>query len=595
MGKRKGPLLYLLASCLAYLYVWVILDLPLFHHNGRRPFLLDADFIAPFLRYVAGPVDCLASLVTQLCYYQWLGALTIFLILATIYAATTAILQAFGRPARLVSLLPAALGIFLLQQHITVFPLLSFAFSLCMAAVFVRCNSLPLPLRLAIFTSLSVVTCYVAGGTALLFALVCALNALLLEKKRGLAGLYLVFGALIPYALGTVLFEPNRTLQYFIGAPLEESSSDLHPLKIIWYALCPIAIIGTVHVRYLRTYGVRALRLACILVLVLLCSVMVRNRFYVYNRGALHLYAENGEWQKALDYAQRFPDQATIMTAHIVNHSLYHTGRLPNDMFDYPQFRYGQVLLLGGDELDVFPRAANRRSDVYYHLGRIDQAERWAHEVLTNQGFLVPALRRLVSINLLNGRPEVARVYAGVMRKTITHRNLGAEILAQLDDGELLAADQEMNAIRPLLPRTDYVGEWTTRDILTQQLQEAPSNRMAFEYLMAHLLIIGDIMGFGQNVFRAEAFGHRELPRTYEEACLCYTLVTRQSPPNLGLEVREDTAIKFERFMELYRKYGSDRREAWEVLKREFGDTYWFFDLFGRSGSLPPPDFDGKQ
>jgi hypothetical protein len=117
---------------------------------------------------------------------------------------------------------------------------------------------------------------------------------------------------------------------------------------------------------------------------------------------------------------------------------------------------------------------------------------------------------------------------------------------------------------------------------------------MAFEYLMAHLLIIGDIMGFGQNVSRAVGFGHRELPRAYEEACLCYTLVTKQPPPNLGLKVREETVVRFDRFMALYQKYESDRRQAWEVLKGEFGNTYWFFDLFGRTGALPRPAFDGE-
>lgn len=597
MEKKKGPMLYLLASFLAYPFIWVILDLPSLYHDRRRPFLLDADFVAPFLRHVGGPIDALASLVTQLYYYPWLGALTLFLILATLYAATTVILQAFGRPSRLASLLPAALGFFLLQAHITVFPLLSFVFSLCMAAVFIRCNVLPLLLRLAIFTALSALTCYVAGGTALLFALICALNGQIIQKQRRLLVAYLVLGALIPYAVGTALFEPNRTLQYFAGAPLEAASPDLHPLELTWYALLPLAIIGTAYTKKLRLPYLRALRLSCILGLALLGFVMVKNRFFRYTPMALDLYAENGEWGKALNYARRFSTQATVMTAHIVNHSLYHLGRLPHDMFDYPQFRNDRVLLLGmGDkEQEVFPRADNRRSDVYYWLGRIDQAERWAHEVLTNQGFHGPALRRLISINVLKNRPKAARMYAGVLQRTLTHRTLATDLIAQFERGALLASDPEINSIRPLLPKTDYVGEWTTRDLLNQQLSEMPTNRMAFEYLMAHLLITGNIMEFGQNVHRAEAFGHRELPRAYEEACLVYTLATGKTPPNLGLTVREDTRKRFERFMELIRKHHRDRRAGWEATQGDFGNTYWFFKLFGRSGSVGPPDFDTKQ
>jgi hypothetical protein len=264
-------------------------------------------------------------------------------------------------------------------------------------------------------------------------------------------------------------------------------------------------------------------------------------------------------------------------------------------MFDYPQFRYGQVLLLQDDKLNSFTRVANRRSDVFYHLGRIDQAERWAHEVLTTQGFLGHALSRLVSIHVLKDQPRAARVYAGMMQKTLTHHSQGTDLIAQFEKGELLAADPEINALRPLLPKADHVGTWTSQDILTQQLLDAPTNRMAFEFLMAYLLIKGDIIGFGQKVSMIEAFGYRELPRAYEEACVCYTLVAKQPPPNLSLKVRDETAIRFARFMEIYKRYESNQREAWEVLKPEFGNTYWFFDLFRRSGSLPPPDFEVKS
>lgn len=591
---RRTTLLLTLIS--AYLYILCILDFPILHHSRRRPFLFDADFVAPFLRYVAGPVDCLASLISQLYYYPWLGALIIFAVLITLYVETTAILRSFGGASRLVSVMPAILGLYLLQQHLTVFSLLSYSFSLCMAVVFIRCKALSPILCTVIFAGLSTITCYVAGGTALLFAVVCVLNELFVQKKYGPAALFLFLGVTVPYALGTVLFEPDRMLQYFIAAPFETASSELRPLNIVWYALCPIAIIATVYTEHLRRYS-RALRVSGIVALALSCAFMVQYRFFRYSPMTLDYYAENGEWEKALDYAKRFSTRATIMTAHIVNHALYHAGRLPHDMFIYPQFRNDRLLFLGvGDkEDDVFPRSANRRSDVFYHLGRIDQAERWAHEALTSQGFLVPILRRLVSINVLKDRPKAARVYAGVMNKTVTHRRMAAALIDAFNRNKLLIDDEEINAIRPLLPKTDFVGEWTTSDILTQQLSDAPTNRMAFEYLMAHFLLTGNIEAFGNNVHRAEAFGHSELPRAYEEACLVYTIATGQRPPNLRMNVREETLEKFERFMKIIQKYDKDRRKGWEVLEHEFGDTYWFFKVFGRSASVGPPDFDSKD
>ncbi|MBN2340065.1 MAG: hypothetical protein JXX29_16130 [Deltaproteobacteria bacterium] len=595
--KRKGVhrALYIVLPLLAFLYIRVMFDFRQLHHDRRRPFLFDTEFIEPFLRYVAGPVDCLASLITQLYIYPWVGALTLFTLLGIIYFTTRVILRSFGQPPRFVSMLPAVVGLFLLQQHITVFPLASFAFSLSMAAVCTRCKSFPMVFRLVLFLVLSAFTAYIGGGTVLLLAGICALNELINHRQRILATAFIFLGAFIPFALGVFLYEPNRTLQYFIATPLEPSSPELHPFELCWYALIPLTIVATVFANRLRPLFHRAIQTFCILIFAAICIAMVNHRFYRYRPQAMNYYAENEEWNAALAYANRFPSEATIITAHIVNHALYHTERLPHDMFDYPQFRSGRVLLLGGNELDSLPHVANRRSDVYYRLGRIDQAERWTHEMLTSQGFLGHALHRLVAINVLKDRPKAARVYAGVMEKTVTHCETAAALIAAFQNGTLERSIQEANRIRPLLPKTDYVGEWTTRDILFQQLQEAPANRMAFEYLMAQFLITGNLKEFGQNVHRVKEFGYREIPRAYEEACVSYILATGKQPPNLDIKVQQYTIQKFARFQELYRQHHQNRRDAWEALKPEFGNTYWFFDLFGRTGLLSPPDFDTKE
>ncbi|MBN2714837.1 MAG: hypothetical protein JXX14_03215 [Deltaproteobacteria bacterium] len=604
MDKRTRQLLYIPVALSAWLFIWAIMDFQIRHHSRRRPFLFDGDFIAPFLRYVAGPIDCLASLVTQLYFYPWLGALIIFAVLVTIFISTTVVLLSFRqmseksveRPFFQVAVLPAAMGLFLLAQHISVFPLLSFAFSLGMAAVYVGCSFLSVKMRPALFAGMAIIVSYVSGGTVLLLTLICALYEFFRQRQRLPALGYLVFGASIHFVICTVLFEPNRMLQFFIGAPLEASSPDFHPLETIWYAIVPVVIVGTVYAKHLQRV-IRVLRVSGIVAVCLMGAVMADYRFNRYDPMVLDYYAEKGDWDNALDYAQRYSSKASIMTAHIVNHALYHTGRLPDDMFDFPQFRDGRVLFLGvGDkEQDISSRAANRRSDVYYHLGRIDQAERWANEVLSSQGFHGFVLRRLVSINVLKNRPRAARVYAGVMQKTITHRSQANELIAQFNNGELLKTDDEISDIRRLLPKVDYVGEWTARDLLTQQLREAPDNQMAFEYLMAHFLITGNINEFGRNVHRVESFGYQALPRAYEEACVVYMLATGKRPPDLGLNVQEDTLERFRRFMAVIEKYDRDQRQAWDILQPDFGNTYWFFKVFGRSGSVPPPSFDRKK
>lgn len=596
--EKRKPLIFILTSLLTYFFIWAILDLPLLYHCKSRPFLFDADFIAPFFQYIAGPAEGFASLISQLYYFQWIGALAILSILIVIFLTTRFILHSFGQFFILVPLLPAALGLFLLQNHITVFPLLTFAISLSMVVIFIKCKSFSMIFRFGIYIALSALLSFFVGGSVLLFALICFLHEFFIHKKPWLALGFFVLGAIIHFELCFIFFEPNKIFQYFIGAPLEANSLDFHLIEILWYALFPILILGIVHAKYLQ-FLKKPFHLSFILAFAFMFVIMVNNRFNRYNYMLLDYYTENCEWEKALEYTQQHSDQSTIMTSYIVNYCLYQSGKLPSDMFDYPQIRNPRVLFMEveDNEPEVFPHSENLRTDVYYQLGRIDQAERWAHEVLTSQGFQGAALRKLISINVLKNRPKAARTYAGVLQKTITHRAEATKLITQFDNGALLANDKEINNIRLLLPKNDYIGalKWKPKEVLEQQLQEAPNNRMAFEYFMAYLLIEGNIMEFGNNVHKIQEFGYKEIPRAYEEACLVYKLSTGQQPPNLELQVRDETVKRFKSFMKLLQKYDKNRSKAWDVLRPTYGNTFWFYKVFERSGTFRPSNFNATE
>ena len=108
------------------------------------------------------------------------------------------------------------------------------------------------------------------------------------------------------------------------------------------------------------------------------------------------------------------------------------------------------------------------------------------------------------------------------------------------------------------------------------QLEENAANRMAFEYLMAQLLITNNVDGFVRNLPRAEAFGLTVLPRHYQEALLVYEAQTGRAVPRWGFLVEPEVRDAFRRFAAELASHGSAgaAQTALPALAA-FRDTYF--------------------
>jgi hypothetical protein len=153
-----------------------------------------------------------------------------------------------------------------------------------------------------------------------------------------------------------------------------------------------------------------------------------------------------------------------------------------------------------------------------------------------------------------------------------------------------MQADPVVARIRPLMLTRDYVGEFSTEQILQQCLEANPSNRVAFEYLLAHYLLTSDMEGFASLVPRLKDF-YPDLPTHVQEALLGFRNVNGSLPPGIdGSAIQSQTASRFQGFLYIYTRHQNGPAEdVWKALAPDFGATYWFFYLFGRTAAGPPP------
>ena len=133
-------------------------------------------------------------------------------------------------------------------------------------------------------------------------------------------------------------------------------------------------------------------------------------------------YHSQGErWDEALAAADRLPAGFYDVRCHRnVMLALYHTGRLGDQMFRYPQ-RPGVDLFRTPDEAED-PGSQYQESRLFLEMGHVNQAEKCASEALETCGDLPAVLEELALINVVKGRPETARIFCNALARHLFHQ-----------------------------------------------------------------------------------------------------------------------------------------------------------------------------
>jgi len=227
---------------------------------------------------------------------------------------------------------------------------------------------------------------------------------------------------------------------------------------------------------------------------------------------------------------------------------------------------------------------------LYLDLGRVNEAQRWAHEALAVEGETPRVLERLAQVYLLNDNPDAARTFLHALADVPFQGARARRYLADIGRDPRMSSDPVIARVRPLMLRRDYVGTWTTEQLLQQCLDANPSNRIAFEYLVAHYLLTSDLKGFASVAPRLKDF-YRQLPTHVQEALLGYKNENGALPPGIdAAAIDAGIALQFGDFIQVFTRYQNEPEALWKALAPRFGSTWWFFYIFGRTEAGPPPD-----
>jgi hypothetical protein len=551
---------------------------PVAWYYGSAPvFSASMEFLRPFLEIPGGPAAFAAAWIGQSAYDAWFGAMTLALLMATVGVTGWLLTREHG-PITWTWVLPPGAVLFGFSRYVPG------AFELGLVLLLIH-------LALLVWQTatrndrwgglarwaLAGVLFYVAGPLPCLSYLLAA--ALRLES---------IGGATVPARITTLapLIAWMAAVWWSGGVDPVGLSQRLGTrgatvtamIAVFWLALCWTGQLGLQLVTRRRPALLpgRASWLAAVCALVMLgaCVVSVDQT----QRALLRVQsrAERQDWTGVLAAGRALENPPPEVRLQI-NRALYHQGRLLDELFSFPQRRGAELFpsLLDGLAVSL------PLYDTLLELGHVNLAEHYVHEAIEFRGERPEILWRLAWINLVKDRSEAARVFLNRLSWVPFHRDIAERWLRAIDKDQTLAQEPNITTARQRRVTVDAVERrFSVQELLTQAIQTSHGDPMPAQYLMANYLLTDQPQGVVRNLGQLGI--SPKLPRHVAEAVLAVQAHGGGSVDLAGRSIDADTIARFNRFTTLATRGAQDPNVA-AALQNELGDTWWFYELFGRT------------
>ena len=524
-------------------------------------------FFEEFIDYPGGVAEYAGANVGQYFGVPYGGAVVLVVVALAAFLVTDGLITLMGgRRGLFVPFVPPLLMLVMWNQYtVHLGDMIGVVVALLAACAYLR-----LPdklLRALAYIGLLAAVCYVGGGAFMLTAAVCGLYELLIRRRRLLGAGYLLAGAAV-WAAATRLTGDGSSAMVggLTGAAMKGSALavgawvGLH----LFYLLL---MVGMAFARPLQQAGERlAVRIvvAARPIVLILLTVLIAGGTYNVGAGEfrrLSYAAQMEQWGLVLKVAHRNPGLITPYVCRAVNRALYEAGKLTDDMFAFPQIPDGG--LLPRMELDQ-----PYKSDTLLKLGAVNRIEHLALESKEIWGPRPFVIRLLARIALAKGEGPTARVWLSMLSKDIVHQSWAIGRLQALSGNPSMAGDEEVQSIRAVMLTDERLQSPTLEAMLLELLQTNPGNKMAFEYLMAHYLLVGHLDGIVAHAGRLTGLGYKVVPDHIGEAILLYE-AQRKTRVELALELSPRTMARNLSMTNLSKIHGGSRDAMSEAMRTD--------------------------
>jgi hypothetical protein len=283
----------------------------------------------------------------------------------------------------------------------------------------------------------------------------------------------------------------------------------------------------------------------------------------------------NRQTDNVISHFEKYPS-TNIVEQFYYNLALSDNNQLCDRMFFGRQSSGPMSLSLEGNREQAY-----RTMYYYYTIGLINEAHHLAYELMVQNGYTPEIIKMLIKTELINKNFRVAGRYLDVLKKTLRYRSWADKYEKFLFKPELVKADKELGEKIKLMPMEDFFILTSEIKNIDQFIQSNPSNRKAFEYKMARLLLEKDLIAVVEEVKNMKSKGYTSLPRHVDEAIVAYTAFSKSLPDLGGLSTGTETKKRFSEYAQLINKYNGNKSLVEKNINKTVGNTFWYYLQFG--------------
>ena len=234
-------------------------------------------------------------------------------------------------------------------------------------------------------------------------------------------------------------------------------------------------------------------------------------------------------WDDIISRAQTYQVK-TPFWSNCVNLALSQKRQLAERQFDFWQSGEDALVMPRVRDLtSMLPSA-----EVFWRLGMINSAQRYMFD--TQESILDGrksgrCTKRLAECMIVNGHYQVAEKQLSLLKKTLFYRSWAEETSALLYHDEKVNAHPVYGRLRQLRYKDNFLYNYDELDKMFGLLfMNNSDNKMALDYFMAQLLLKGNVQGFIQYLgLVQQQGGYSRMPAGYEDAVR--TIQTRGEAP----------------------------------------------------------------
>ena len=567
-------------------------------------FLFGNRFFATFFDHPAGPLRYAGRFLGQFYFYPWLGALIVSAGITCFGIVFYLILAKLNREVHLAeTLLPCLL---LLALHTSTVYLVQDTLGLCAGGVAFLgylCIRGTVPRHLYALVITPILYFLLGVHFWLFVAWVLGVQWLDRPWRSGLLITmgYLAFSFAVPLAAWRwvypiplrsalacpVLFGPpfrSGIMSYTLAALATECVlSALLVVSILLISFWDGLFSRTSVASFWRIPPGRRSRIAlavATVILVLLVHSIRYDRVFSNVMACQQLYNQQ-RWDALLEEAGDNPD-GELHVQFMTNSALWHQGKLLDEMFHYPQtwgtrgLVFNMAGMTGLDPDDDDTSWAMYNSDLFYEMGHINASFRHAYNLWALAERYEP-LKRMAQCSMVNGNDALAAKYLRLLQKSLFYRGWARRYQAILADPN--AAEKEFAEIRRRLPATDGLMYKHPTVPLYSLLETRPDNRMAFDYLMAWLLLDKRKLSLAVLCGSIEAFkkaGYASLPIHCQEAIRLVERGENRAVDLSGYGRAPEAVAGVDHFIEDLASH-SQQPDAGPWIRSRYGKTYPYY------------------